>query len=116
MIKIIKIKYTPSLSSAALHFEAQETIKLMDYPVIEIGYMHLQRWVHIANIFQQQGMIHKVPDFAHFIYTPENKTYLIFIPPLLLTILILVASLYRKYKQNSRLLISLKQEILKTKG
>jgi len=76
MASLIRSKYNSSLSHEKLLFEARKTIELMDYPIIKIGHMHEQRWAHISNIFQQQGLIKQEVDFNRFIYMETSRTYI----------------------------------------
>lgn len=109
MVPLIQAQYNPSLSHDKLVFEAQEIIKLMEYPVIEIGHMHQQRWEHIANILRQLGLINKDVDFVHFIYQPVQKSYwyAAYAGLILMAILLLIAS--RHYFHHRILLKSIKR-------
>ena len=93
---IIK-QYNPTLDRDKLTFEAQETIKLMNYPIVEVGHMHQQRWDHIADIFQQQGMINKEVDFARFIYQPTAISYLYLVFALSAFVFLLIIWILRNY-------------------
>ena len=103
MIALIKSKYKPSLGEDELAFEAQETIALMKYPIIEVGHMHLQRWQHVAALYQQQGLIHKDVDFDAFIYSPKSKTYFYLVPFLALLIALLFFWIFRNYYHQYKL-------------
>ena len=85
----------------------------MAYPLIEVGYMNQDRWQHIANTFESLGLTDKAFIYDDFIYEAKAKTYLYFLPPLILMVLVLIAWVYRKYSQNRLLLRDLKQEITK---
>jgi len=97
VINLILSKYNKTLTKDELNFEAQEIIKLMGYPVIEIGHMHQQRWAHIADIFLKQGMIKQEVDFERFIYQPTEKSYLYLVGPLLFLITFLLLWVLRNY-------------------
>ncbi|NOQ76975.1 MAG: response regulator [Methylococcaceae bacterium] len=115
LIRIIQSQYNADKTDAELAYEASKMVELMAYPLIEVGYMNQDRWDNIAKTFESLGLTNKAFDYESFIYTPQIKTYLYYLPPLLLTVLILTAWLIRKYKQNTLLLSDLKQEISKGK-
>jgi len=107
MVTLITTQYKPALNREQLIFEAQETVKLMNYPIVEVGHMHQQRWTHIADVFQQQGLINKEVDFERFIYKAASTSYLY--PVLLLsilTILLLMWSL-RNHLRHKQLIKNL---------
>jgi len=109
IINIILTKYNKTLTYDALHFEAQEMIKLMDYPIIEVGHMHQQRWEHVADVFKQQGMIKKEVDFTSFIYNPAITSYFYLILPLLILSLLLIAWSFRNHFQHRKLIKNLER-------
>jgi len=109
IINLILSKYNKTLTEDELNFEAQEMIKLMDYPVIEIGHMHQQRWAHIADIFLEQGMIKQEVDFERFIYQPTEKSYLYLISSLIFLITFLLLWVFRNYINHKRLTKKLTQ-------
>lgn len=108
-ILLIRSQYNSDLSHEKLAFEAREIIKLMEYPVIEIGYMHQQRWEYIANILRQQNMINKEVDFKRFIYQPSQKSYwyAAYVALFIISILLLIAT--RQYFRHRILLKSIKR-------
>jgi len=103
MVLLIRSKYNPSLSHEQLLFEAQKTIELMGYPVIKIGHMHEQRWTHISNIFQQQGLIKQEVDFNRFIYKPTSRTYFYIAVGLAMIVLCLLIWSIRNYISHHKL-------------
>lgn len=108
-ITLIRSKYNLSLSREQLLFEAQKIIELMDFPSIEIGHMHKQRWSHIADIYQQQGLIKQEVDFNRFIYKPVPVTYLYLVIPLSVLALFLFIWSIRSYIHDHKLTTSLKR-------
>ena len=115
IIQLIKQDYQSNRTQQQLLFEAQQTIKLMNYPIVEIGHMHQQRWEKIANTLKQQQMIHKEVDFQSFLHKEEENSYLQFVFPLIFLVLFLIGWLYKKYHQNQHLLHSLQNEVVKEK-
>jgi len=103
MVELIRKKYNPSLTQDKLQFEAGKIIELMDYPVIEIGHMHQQRWEHTASILQEQSLINQEVDYARFLYKPELESYWYLTVVLSLFTLLLLMWLARNYVYQHKL-------------
>ncbi|WPJ96991.1 ABC transporter substrate-binding protein [Coraliomargarita algicola] len=67
-IDLILEKYPTIKSRAALEYEAKRSVELIRPGIIEIGYMHLGRWKHIAETFQSVGMLDTIPDLEAMLY------------------------------------------------
>ena len=68
MADIILAKYSQRHSREHLLFEAEETRKLAQPDLIEIGYVNPGRWHQIAETYAQLGMMPEVPELQTFIY------------------------------------------------
>lgn len=68
IIELILEKYPTIKSREALEYEALRSIDLIRPEIIEIGYMHIGRWKHIAETFQSVGMIDEIPDLEAMLY------------------------------------------------
>ena len=55
----------------SLEFEAAETAKLMDYPLIEIGHMNWNRWEKMAETYISLGMANPNYSLEDFLYDPH---------------------------------------------
>lgn len=62
-----------------LLFEASKTAQLMHPELIEVGYMNLGRWQHIANTYRSFNMVPKDFSLDGFIYDPNPKPNLAWI-------------------------------------
>jgi len=105
-IALIQNQYNPKLSYERLLFEAQSTVKLMDYPMIEIGDMHQQRWEYVAGILRQQKMLNKEVDFERFIYQPKQENFWIIIYALLSVIAVFLLVVIRQFFNRRKLMKS----------
>ncbi len=54
-----------------LLFESQITMDLVQSELLEVGYMHKDRWKHIYEVYKSVGMINGPVDINSFIYKPE---------------------------------------------
>ena len=55
-----------------LLFEAQNTMDLMQSDILEVGYMHLDRWKHIYEVYKSVGLVKDPVDFKSFIYKSKQ--------------------------------------------
>jgi signal transduction histidine kinase len=60
-----------------LLFEAQNTMDLMQSDILEVGYMHLDRWKHIYNVYKSVDIVKNPVNFESFIYKSkqDNKKF-----------------------------------------
>jgi len=74
-IDLILEKYNSQKKTRKLlEFEASETIKLILSNVVPIGFMHVDRWNHIAETLSDQGWLLGPVDFDEFIYDDNKNT------------------------------------------
>lgn len=57
MIDLIRTKYSQEHSVAHLQFEANATLPLIAADVVEVGYINLGRFEHIANEYVRMGLL-----------------------------------------------------------
>jgi len=76
IIELILSRYTPPgfrADRAHLKYEADEIRKLIQPNLVEIGYMHSGRWRHIADTYNELGMLPKNIDLKKFMYDPHPQ-------------------------------------------
>ncbi|MBC8287685.1 MAG: ABC transporter substrate-binding protein [Nitrospinae bacterium] len=108
IVNYIQEQYGSRHSREHLLFEAQITMDLVLSNLVEVGYMHEDRWKHIYEIYKSVGMIKGPVDFDSFIYKPEpdnSKFYNVIIAiSLILIVISIVAIVYffinRKLKRQ----------------
>ncbi|MDX1351592.1 MAG: ABC transporter substrate-binding protein [Thiomicrorhabdus sp.] len=67
-VQYIQQHYAQQKTIAELKFEAQAMQDLMRTDLIEPGHMSDRRWQHIASVYQELGLLQKIPDLEGFIY------------------------------------------------
>lgn len=82
LIRIILEKYNPGnrLTADHLHFEAQETVKMILPETIPIGHTDIKRFQRIADTYRQLGLVSSLDNLAGFIYGRPHPSKLIFTP------------------------------------
>ncbi|CAB1368849.1 diguanylate cyclase [Denitratisoma oestradiolicum] len=70
IIDLIQKRYSSRHSRAHLEFEAAELKRLMAADLVEIGQMKPGRWQHIAEVYQELGMIPTDYSLEGFLYDP----------------------------------------------
>lgn len=74
--KVIYQKFSQRKSVKQLLYEAEESKKLINNDVVEIGYMFYGRWQHIAESYIKLGMIKNEFNLNSFIYSNNgNKSW-----------------------------------------
>jgi len=68
---LILAKYSRRHSREHLLFEAEESCRLILPEVVELGYQYEGRWLHIAEVYQSLGLVHRLPDLRTFIHQPR---------------------------------------------
>ena len=110
IINYILENYGERHSREHLFFEAQKTMDLVQSDLVEVGYMHEDRWKDIYKIYQSVGMIDGPVDFDAFIYKPEpdfSKFYnLIIAISLILLVITIVAVVYLFINRKLKLQIA----------
>ena len=73
IIKIIRDKYNPELSTEQLRYEARETRKLVAPDAVPVGTLGVDRLRRIADIYEQLGLAPELTDskLQQFIYQPS---------------------------------------------
>jgi PAS domain S-box-containing protein len=74
VIGMIQEKYSTEKSSEALRFDATETITLIKADQVQVGYMYLGRWQHMAEVYAELGMLPTDFDLNGFLYNPNPAT------------------------------------------
>ncbi|MBC2593957.1 ABC transporter substrate-binding protein [Ruficoccus amylovorans] len=74
MVDLILEKYQSRKSREALLFEADKMRQLMHPEIIPVGYMYAGRWQHIAETYQELGMLKDLPRLEPFLYDPNPPT------------------------------------------
>jgi len=70
---LILSRYSKRHSREHLLFEAEKTKTLIRPDVVEIGYMNIGRWQHIADKYHELGMLPADVSLDGFIYSPDNE-------------------------------------------
>ncbi len=73
IIRLILDQYETSKTRAHLRYEYEAMQKLIMPELIQLGHMNPGRWLHIAEIFKQYGMVESEINLDGFVYSPENK-------------------------------------------
>lgn len=105
-IELIRQHYTTAHSADFLRFEAEGMVQLIRPDLVELGYINPGRWQHIAEIYQDLGLLDAIPDWNQFFFQPEKEQLkdwltLLIISSILVALLSVIA-LYI-YRVNRRL-------------
>lgn len=73
LVDLIFNRYSQRHSHAHLLFEAEKSKALIGREVVEIGYMNPGRWRHIAEKYNELGMLPADISLEGFIYSPESE-------------------------------------------
>lgn len=90
VIDMILSKYSQNHTREQLRFEADQMMSLVQALQVDIGYMYLGRWQHIADIYAELGMLPSPFKLDGFLYNPDPKQDLSWIYFWLVLILMLV--------------------------
>jgi diguanylate cyclase (GGDEF)-like protein/PAS domain S-box-containing protein len=71
--QLIYDRYSQRSTIEHLHYEADAMHDLMQPELIEPGYMHIGRWQHTVNIYQQLGELPEDFDVKAMLYPPNNE-------------------------------------------
>lgn len=74
-IEVIQTHYAPSLSESFLRYEAESMLQLIRPDLVEIGYINPGRWKHIAEVYQEIGLLESDPQWDKFFFTAQEQTY-----------------------------------------
>lgn len=80
--RLIHTRYENTLPLEFFLFEARQTIPLVRPDLVDVGYMSVGRWKHIAEVYADIGMLPSGFDFKGFLYEPVRddldglRTYL----------------------------------------
>jgi len=73
LVELIQSRYSKRHSREHLLFEAEKSKALIGRDVVEIGYMNPGRWRHIAEKYNELGMLPADVSLEGFIYSPESE-------------------------------------------
>lgn len=73
IVDLILRDYSQRHSREHLLFEAEKSRPLILPEVVEVGYMSLGRWKHIAEKYKELGMLKHDVDLDLFVYGPEAR-------------------------------------------
>ena len=71
---LILSRYSKRHSRKHLLFEAEKSKMLIGMDVVEIGYMNLGRWQHIADKYNELGMLPSGVELGGFVYSPDSSS------------------------------------------
>lgn len=106
VIAYMQQHYPSGNSTALLLAEAAAMQPLLQTDLIAPGYINPDRWLHIAEVYQQQGLLSAVPDLDNFLYqasTPIDLTWVLIALLVLLGLLLALALLAYITQVNRRL-------------
>jgi len=72
IIQLIYQRYSQRHTIEHLQFEADKMEQLLQPNLVEPGYMHLGRWLHIAKTYQQQNKLPDDYEINNFLYQPSE--------------------------------------------
>lgn len=90
IIDLIISKYKTEHSHDYLHFEADQMVRLIQFELIETGYMNPKRWQKIVDTYTGIGLLPKGFSLDGFIYNTEEEDMKWLYKILLFSVLILV--------------------------
>lgn len=93
VVNYMQQHYPASNSRALLLAEAAAMQPLLQTDLIEPGYINPDRWLHIAAVYQQQGLLSVIPDLTDFFYQPATTIDLTWVLIALLVLLGLLLAL-----------------------
>ncbi len=113
IIGVILEKYSNQKSREQLRFEYEKMEQLIIPSLIDIGYMFEGRWLHIANVYKQLGMIPDDYNMAGLLYfdviKPDFKKYYLAILLIASVSLIILIIAINYKKLNNQLYIENEQ-------
>lgn len=74
IVDLILSNYSTRHSREHLLFEAEKSTPLILPEVVEVGYMNIGRWKHIASKYKELGMLDTEIDFDFFIFQPNLRS------------------------------------------
>jgi len=74
IVDLILAKYSDRHSREHLLFEAAEIRRLMQPQLIELGHLNPGRWLHVAAVYAEVGLLPEDYDLRGFIFDPNLKT------------------------------------------
>lgn len=70
IIDLVATRYAPGMERRKLEFEAEEIRRLMIADVVDVGYMHADRWQAIADTFAAAGLLPPDLPLDDFLFDP----------------------------------------------
>jgi len=117
IIELIYNKYSQARSTDYLYFESEQMIPLLRPDLVEIGYMNINRWRHIASVYAGMGQLPKNYSLDGFIYKAEKQSLKWFYRSLfisfLITLFLSIIAIYI-YRVNRRLKQSIEKNRVTT--
>ena len=74
-IALIVQHYNPLIDQSFLKYEADSMLQLIRPDLVEIGYVNPGRWQHIAEVYQDLGLLKAEPSWDRFFFTPSEENY-----------------------------------------
>ncbi|MES2047411.1 MAG: ABC transporter substrate-binding protein [Pseudomonadota bacterium] len=71
--ELILAKYSQRNSREHLLYEAKKMTDLVQPELVEMGYMNPGRWMHIAEVYADLGMLPKNSQMQGFLYDPDPR-------------------------------------------
>ncbi len=104
---MIQAHLVPATSRQKLLFEAHAMEALIQPALVEVGYMSIDRWQHVADIYSSFGLMSAHTDLNAFLYNPQQQyslyKLLLDLGVLLLILVVPIAAfLIRRYVQNRK--------------
>ncbi|MBT3197672.1 MAG: ABC transporter substrate-binding protein, partial [Gammaproteobacteria bacterium] len=88
LIDLILEKYnTQNRSRAHLQYEAAQMREMVQPLLVQLGYMHRERWLHIQDTFKDLGFLQQEVDIDALYYRPQPKPSVLILEQLLLPLL-----------------------------
>ncbi|MBR0567128.1 ABC transporter substrate-binding protein [Azoarcus sp. L1K30] len=113
IVDLIRDKYSDANPREFYLFEASRMAPLFRTDLIEIGYMHLGRWRHIADTYADLGLLPRGFSLDGFIYNAESErdlTWLYLAGGLLLIVSTVALYIHRINRRLTLALVSSKRD------
>ena len=110
-IGLIISNYNSTKSVDFLRYEAESMLQLIRPEFVEVGYINPGRWKHIAEIYQELGLLDTSPNWDTFFYTDQEEDFTQWITLITLVLVIafiitaIATYIYSVNKQLRKLLI-----------
>lgn len=70
----VQLHHAPGVDRGLMGFESEQMKDLIRADLVEVGYMNPGRWLHVADVYERQGMLPVPPQSAlkDFLYAPPD--------------------------------------------